>query len=269
MAILAVACCSPLAAQSYTFESVTCNNLSVHAYGMNGSGVVVGTAGSDGAIYSSGKCRTHPSLAFYGVSDTDWLIAWPLVAGNKTDYLVEPGGKSVALPAYPGGLPYVYCCMDTATGTVAGNYWPTTGGLLSGFFYQNGKFTSLPWNGGGVGGYWFTITALNNTGTTVGNFESNYQQGFVYQKGKMTILEFPGATYTYFQGVNDKGVVVGNYNTKSTGVSNIFLYDIQTATWTDLKFPYPYDNMNPVGISNTGVIALGGPTGGLILATPN
>jgi hypothetical protein len=272
MAILLAACSFPLAAQNYTFEPIECNNFSVHAYGMNGAGVVVGTAGNGGVIYYNGRCQTYPSLFFYGVSDTGSLIAYPANSPNNTFYLVEPGGKAAPLPNYPGlQKNFSYCCMDTLTGTLAGNYTPPGAPIntLSGFFYQNGKFTSLPWSdASGSPSYQYTIAALNNTGTAVGTFSRNYVQGFVYQKSKMTILAFPGATYTYFQGVNDKGVVVGNYNTKSSGVSNIFLYDIQTATWTDLNFPYPYDNMNPVGISNTGVIALGGPTGGLVLATP-
>ena len=94
--------------------------------------------------------------------------------------------------------------VDTATGTLAGNYWPTFGGIRVGFFYQNGKFTSLPWSdASGSPSYSYTLTALNNTGIVVGTFLRNYVQGFVYQKGKMTVLEYPGANYTYFQGVND------------------------------------------------------------------
>jgi hypothetical protein len=41
------------------------------------------------------------------------------------------------------------------------------------------------------------------------------------------------------------------------------------AKWTNLDFPYPYDNMTPVGISNTGVIALQySASGGMVIATP-
>jgi hypothetical protein len=268
IAILAAVCSAPLAAQSYTFESIECNNLPIFAYGMNGSGLVVGTAGDSGVIYSNGKCQTYPSVFFYGVTDTNWLIGG--VKGGNAYELIEPGLKVTPLPAYPGAHGTSYCCMDTMTGTLAGNYYPyADGGALVGFTYQNGKFTSLPWNeASGTPSYWFTLTALNNTGTAVGNFEGNYQQGFVYQKGTITYLEHPGSEFTYFQGLNDSEVIVASYSSDD-GPSGISLYNIQTATWTDLNFPYPYNDMMPVGISNTGVIALGGPYDGLVLATPS
>jgi hypothetical protein len=271
LGMLGVVCCAPLAAQTYTFESPVCNGNPISAHGVNGSGVIVGTTGDAGAIYYNGKCQVYSTVYFYGVSDTNWLIAFPPGSPNNTFYLIEPGGKTVALPNYPGlKNNFTYCCMDTATGTFAGNYYPAVGALLSGFFYQNGTFTSLPWSdASGSPSYAYTIMALNNTGITVGTFGRDYIQGFVYQKGVMTLLAYPGATYTYFNGVNDNGVVVGSYVQQSTGNANIILYNNQTATWTDLNFPYPYSLMTPLGITNAGVIALTGASGaGLVLATP-
>ena len=68
-------CCIPLSAQNYTFQSVECNGVGMSAYGMNGSGVVAGTQVASGAIYYNGTCFTYPSVPFYGISDTNWLIA--------------------------------------------------------------------------------------------------------------------------------------------------------------------------------------------------
>jgi hypothetical protein len=271
LVILGIICCAPLAAQSYTFENAECNGYPISAHGMNGSGVIVGTEGDSGAIYYNGKCQVYSTAFFYGVSDTGWLIASFPSNPNYAFYLIEPGGKTVALPNYPGGKDnFTYCCMDTAAGTFAGNYYPGPAGILSGFFYQNGTFTSLPWSdASGSPSYEYTIMALNNTGITVGTFERDYIQGFVYQKGVMTLLAYPGATYTYFNGVNDNGVVVGSYVQQATDNANIILYNIQTATWTDLNFPYHYSLMTPLGITNAGVIALTGASGaGLVLATP-
>ncbi|MCU1274263.1 MAG: hypothetical protein JWO48_1694 [Bryobacterales bacterium] len=238
---------------------------------MNGSGVIAGTAGQGGAIYYNGKCQAYPSVFFYGVSDTDWFIGG--ITGSNFYYLIEPGPKVLPLPNYPGAQGTNYCCIDTATGTLAGNYYPAGAplGTLSGFFYQNGKFTSLPWNfTSGSPFYEYQIAALNNTGTTVGTYHGNNVLGFVLANGKMSWLAYPGATYTYFYGVNDNSVVVGSYNQRSTGNANIILYNIVSGTWTNLNFPYPYDLMRPLGISNTGVIALTGASGaGLVLATPN
>jgi hypothetical protein len=266
----------PLAAQTYTFQTILeCNSLTAFPVAMNGSGVVVGSAHNifgpgAGMIYYNGTCQTYDEAVFYGVSDTDWLLESPLAfsVGN-TYFLAEPGGKPAALPTYPGAQGTDYCCMDTAAGVLAGNYYTTGGGPI-GCLYQNGTFTSLPWSdASGSPSYMYTITALNNTGITVGNYEGAEQLGFVYAKGKMTLLSYPGATYTYFYGINDYGVIVGSYNVKATGVSNLFLYSLATAKWTNLDFPYPYDNMTPVGISNAGVIALQySASGGMAIATP-
>jgi hypothetical protein len=265
IAILAAACCAPLAAQSYTFQSVDCNGLGISPYGMSGPGVVVGVTEANGGVgegvlYYNGKCEAIPSLYLFGVSDTDWLIGYPPNSPNNTFYLIQPG-KVSPLPN-PFGLTsnFTYCCIDSATGTLAGNYYPSNGALESGFFYQSGKFTSLP------SGY--TIGALNNTGIAVGEtYQGAGIAGFVLAKGKATLLAYPKAVSTYFYGINDKGIVVGSADANG---GTVFTYNLTTGAWTDLNFPYPYNIMNPVGITNSGVIALSGVGGGgLVLATPN
>jgi hypothetical protein len=263
VAALAAGSCVPLVAQSYTFEAATCGD-NFFPYGMNGSGAVVGTTTvngtGSGAIYYNGKCYTYPTVYFSGVSDTGWLIGYPPGTRNNAEYLIQPG-KVSPLPN-PFGLTsnFTYCCIDSATGTLAGNYYPSNGALESGFFYQSGKFTSLP------SGY--TIGALNNTGIAVGEtYQGAGIAGFVLAKGKVTLLAYPKAVSTYFYGINDKGIVVGSADANG---GTVFTYNLTTGAWTDLNFPYPYNIMNPVGITNSGVIALSGVGGGgLVLATPN
>jgi hypothetical protein len=242
---------------------------------MNGSGVVVGTAHNifgpgAGMIYYNGTCQTYDEALFYGISDTDWLLASPLaVSVGNTYFLVEPGGTPVELPTYPDAQGTDYCCMDTATGVLAGNYYQSVGGGPLGFLYQNGTFTALPSSTAFGDIYGYTITALNNTGITVGNYSGQGQLGFVYANGKITQLAYPGALSTLFYGINDYGIVVGQYILRSTGATNVFLYNIVTGKWTNLDFPSLYNNMLPVGLSNTGVIALQySPSGGMVIATP-
>jgi hypothetical protein len=260
-------CCIPLSAQNYTFQSVECNGEGMSAYGMNGSGVVAGTQVASGAIYYNGTCFTYPSVPFYGISDTNWLIAGLRFAPGY--YLIEPGPKVLPLPNYPGANGTDYCCVSPATGTLAGNYYPNVGATRVGFIYQNGKLTSLPWSGNTGPSYWYTIAAMNNAGTVVGTYQGIYVLGFTIVNGKVTLLAYPGASDTNFNGVNDNGIVVGSYYKPATGEINIILYNITSGTWTNLNFPPPYDLLTPVGISNSGVIALtGANNSGLVLATP-
>ena len=256
----------PLAAQNYTFQTIlSCNNLTAFPCAMNGSGVVVGVVHNiygpaAGMIYSAGQCRTYPKAYFYGITDNgSLLVTFP---PSPTMYPLESGGKILGpLPNYPGTGGAVYCCMDTLTGTLAGNYWP---GPEAGFFYKGGTFASL-YNE--TGGNWLVLAAFSNTGIAVGTTSTT---GFVYQNRKITSLQFPGGKWTNFNGINDNGLVVGSYTNVTTGAINVCTYDIATGAWTDLNFPYPYDNMTPVGISSTGVIALQySYSGGMVIATPS
>ena len=275
VAVLASASCAPLAAQSYTFESISCDGYTPAPYGMNGAGTVVGMIPGGGFIDSNGKCQTYPGVSFFGVTDTGGVFF--SCPSCKQLYLLESDRTIVTLPDYPGaqGTP-LYCCADTRTGTLAGNYWTgPQGDVESAFFYQNGKFTSLPWTETGPPGnccYSFTLAALNNTGIAVGTYNSVQGLfGFVLQNGKITYPRYPAATYTYFQGLNDNGVVVGTFVNQKTGAGGIFTYNIGTATWTELNFPSPYNGLVPLGISNSGVVALiSGGIGynGLVIATP-
>ncbi|HLJ94727.1 MAG TPA: sulfatase-like hydrolase/transferase [Gemmataceae bacterium] len=273
--VLAIAGSSSLAAQTYTFQTILyCNNLTAFPVAMNGAGLVVGQAHdinstyNSGMVYQNGTCQTYPKAAFWGVTDTGGILE-ELVSPPGM-YLREPGGKLVGpLPSYPGSQGSVYCCVDTVTGTLAGTYSPGPPGIFSGFFYQNGKFTSLPWaEPSGSSSYWFTLTALNNTGAAVGTFNGQYTLGFLYRNGTMTFLGYPGAKYTNFYGLNDNGVVVGVY-TMPNNANGVFIYNIGTGVWTDLNFPAPYNLMIPVGISNAGMIALQySAPGGMVIATP-
>lgn len=269
LAALAAGSCVPLAAQSYTFEAISCNGYTPAPYGMNGSGTVVGNIPGGGFIYSNGKCQTYPGISFFGVTDTGGVFFSCPTCKNL--YLLEADGRTIGpLPDYPGTQgPPLYCCADTETGTLAGNYWtPPPSGLEVGFFYRNGKFTSLPLSDSGHPSYWFTLAALNNTGIAVGTVNA---YGFVLKNGKIAYESFPAASFTSFGGLNDNGVVVGSFANDKAGTSGIFTYSIASATWTELNFPYPYNSMVPFGISNTGVVALvSGGIGynGLVIATP-
>jgi len=97
----------------------------------------------------------------------------------------------------------------------------------------------------------------------------NQQYGFTYYDNQLREFQYPAATYTTFNGVNNKGVVVGTYYIRKTGAFGIFTYDTGTGIWTDLPFG-EYASAIPVGITDSGVIAAKiGVDSGLVIATPN
>src|SRR5580658_10045477 len=118
VAAIAVASCSPLAAQSFTFEAISCNGYTPAPYAMNGSGTVVGIIPGGGFIYSNGKCQTYPGVSFSAITDTGGLFVVNFPPDQHT-YLLESDGHTIGpLPDYRGALGAVYCCADTLTGTL-------------------------------------------------------------------------------------------------------------------------------------------------------
>jgi hypothetical protein len=272
MAILALATCSPLKAQSYSFFVVDfCDGYAAFPSAMNNQGTIVGSAFNGGMAYSlafvyqDGACRTislgTTGTSFLGITDNDEILG---LYGNLQNYLYKDGTFR-GLPSYPGVENTYYCCLNTSTGALAGNYVAPTLDEEIGFLYGNGKFTPLPF-----GEYYNpTIAGMNKEGVVVGTMNGFNEYGFTYIGGKMHLLRYPGAQYTSFNGINDNGLVVGTYSVEKTGKVGIFSYNLDTDVWTDLDFPYPYDAVTPVGITNSGVIAaLNSPSGGLLIATP-
>jgi hypothetical protein len=94
----------------------------------------------------------------------------------------------------------------------AGNVVGTVSNNFSrlGFLDVNGNFTFID-VGVDVSGNPFTeALAINNAGDIVGNSTS---RGFLLDvNGNISTIEFPGAISTGASGINDQGVIVGNYS---------------------------------------------------------
>jgi hypothetical protein len=261
---------SQLTAQGYKFQVAECGAYTVYPEAMNNEGTVVGaaqminSADSLAFIYASGACRTvgpgKDGISFNGITDNNDIIG--LHTGGN--FLLSHGMLE-NLPAYPGGEYTGYCCLDTATGVLAGNYDVDNFEQQVGFLYSNGNFVSLPYSNEPL--YFPKIAGMNRKGVVVGTVDS--LNGFTYIDGKIKVFQYPGATYTTFNGISDNGIVVGTYDVRKTGKFGIFSYDLETGTWTDLNFPPQYVTVIPVGITNSGVIAaLYSSSGGLVIATP-
>jgi len=125
--------------------------------------------------------------------------------------------------------------------------------------------------------YWFTSTeiegglyptpfAINNEGLVSGfyNDSSGYYHGFLWRNDRVTTVDAPGDWLdTFLGGVNDSGVVIGNYDDDVT-VSHATLYRVRDQAWTRLPdvpgWPLNYGNgINNHGVA-VGVVFEGNPT---------
>ena len=93
-----------------------------------------------------------------------------------------------------------------AKGAVAGYYEPPRA-RESSFLYQAGTITPIPLKKG----QFVQSFALNAKGTVVGQAVtgSSVQVGFEFAHGRTRTYLAPGAASTYFDGINDSGVVSG------------------------------------------------------------
>jgi len=248
-----------------------CGAYTAYPEGMNSEGTVVGAAQTIDSTYSlafyyaNGVCKVislgTTGTSFLGITDNNEIFG---LYGNLQNYLYA-AGNFTGLPSYPGVKNTYYCCLNTATGMLAGNYLMETSLERYGFILRNGTFTPLP-----SGEYEAaSIMGMNANGVVVGTMNGLNLYGFTYIDGKIKVFQYPGATYTTFNGISDSGIVVGTYYVRKTGKIGIFSYDLETGTWTDLNFPPDYVTVIPVGITNSGVIAaLYSSSGGLVIATP-
>ena len=56
-------------------------------------------------------------------------------------------------------------------------------------------------------------TAINNRGVVAGSYEGGYitSHSFLYQNGEFTTVDFPGRRATAISGINDAGIIIGNW----------------------------------------------------------
>jgi probable HAF family extracellular repeat protein len=94
------------------------------------------------------------------------------------------------------------------------------------------------------------IFGINTAGDMVGQYvdAGNKSHGFLLSGGVYITIDYPAATSTSANGINDVGQIVGS--TVDTG----FRYDVQTQTFTEVKFPGNGLFTVPFKINNAGTI---------------
>ena len=207
VAALALACPAALQAQNYSFQVVDfCDGYAAFPNAMNNAGTIVGGAFNGGMgtslafVYQDGACSTiylgPAGTSFEGITDNELVVG---LRGNFQNYLYK-GGAFSRLPSYHAAENTYYCCLNTSTGLLAGNYLMTGSLSRYGFLLDKGTFTPLP---GAAPNSVPSITGMNKNGIVVGTMTTAVQAGFMYVGGNMQFFQYPGATYTTFNGISD------------------------------------------------------------------
>jgi uncharacterized membrane protein len=100
------------------------------------------------------------------------------------------------------------------------------------------------------GGYNVYVYDVNNRDVVTGVYmdEAGIFRTFTWQKGQVTArIGYPGATFTSVVGINDHGVLYGNWG--SDTVQHAAYYDPSTDTWTQLP-DVPGKNINFASTGN-------------------
>jgi len=135
----------------------------------------------------------------------------------------------------------------------AGNY-DDTSGVSVGYLGKNAKFMSkirLPISNSGVAG-----RGVDAAGDVTGWFidtSTGLQHAYLIIGGTATQVDYPAAKYTVGEGLNDKGIMSGQYE-DSSSLLHGFIYKISTGKFTALDIPGG-SNTQVWGISNSDVVA--------------
>jgi hypothetical protein len=194
------------------------------AYGINKSGEIIGLFVDSSGVYHG----------------------FTLVGSTYTQFDC-PGAYTVPYAINESGAIVGYC-----------------GGTNTGFLLSGGVYTAIVVPGAS-GGTW--AEGINNAGVIVGWYETTPggdgpTQGFIYDGGSFTTINYPGSPYTYLAGINDSGLIVGGYGTPLTVGSttydwpNGFTYSAGTFSTIDAPFG-AVEVTNPLAVNNKGEIVGG------------
>jgi probable HAF family extracellular repeat protein len=153
----------------------------------------------------------------------------------------------------PPGSTFALAASISNSGVIVGGY--STTGKEMGFIDEDGKYTDVIYPDSSEQGT--ALWGVNDNGMMVGNYwitnSKNETQtfGFVLDHGKFTKLEYPGATTTLPNSVNDSGEIVGTY-TESNGETYGFTY--LNGKFTSFSYPGEAGVSTGAAINDKGVL---------------
>jgi uncharacterized membrane protein len=222
---------------SATFDVIGPTNVGLCAFGINDSGVVVGSyfLSPDGDAPEPGFVLDGTTLTQINAPYANNCITIPESINDagtavgeyemNTDCTAEGGwseagfswsnGTFSQIPSYPGSIDSTVSGINSA-GDMVGGALNGTETADIGWLLKGGVFTPINYPG-------FVFTeplAINDSDEIVGFYctgsfadcqDTGPYLGFLYKNGTFTTIAVPGVTGTYLYGINNKGEISGEY----------------------------------------------------------
>jgi len=231
----------------------------VHAYGINDSGVVVGsvydgTGVTNSFIYINGKYTEILSpgwrqVAAFAINNNNVVVGCAADNNNVQKGFIYSNGQYTEL--LPPGWAHARAWSINNNGVVVGE-GRDGNRIYKGFIYSNGQYTELlppGWD-------WAQAWGINDNGVVVGlgDDNNNIKKGFIYSNGQYTELLPPGWDWAQALAINNNGVVAGNRG--DNNITKTFIYS--NGQYTELL---------PPGWDSAGTLAMGINDAGMVVSS--
>lgn len=217
-----------------------------------------GYAQSNTYTFNSIDFPTASSTSLFGINNSGQIVGTYSVDGVTTHGFLLSNGQFTTIDAPIANVTGTFLSGINNSGVIVGTY---VSGKDSGFVLTGGQFSSVSFPSASCAPVFCTAGAILNTilrgvndaGQIVGFYQSDRLtplppspalgfavHGFLLAAGNYVQLDFPGASQTLTNGINNLGQIVGNSS------SGAFLFS--GGTFSSLPFP------GATAINNVGTI---------------
>ena len=240
---------------------------STSVLGLNNNGQMTGSvtdsAGSHGFVrdaagnYTLFDYGSTGSTLGRSISDNGTVVGYsePAVGGDihtRREWERAPDGTLTTLVNPNTSAPLAGIAQGiNGSGVIVGDYFTGAGSQIDGFILDGSTFTDLPIPGDNV-----RARGINDAGEIAGWVSGGgVTQGFVLNGGVFSFFNAPGAAnFTVFEDINASGLISGEYS-DAGGASHGFIFDSNTATFTDINVPGAI-NVSAFGLNDAGQVVL-------------
>jgi len=245
VAVAGLLAASPAGAGTWVAVTPFPNSVTFAAFGITNQDVIAGdytdasgiqhgfVGPEDGSNYTSfddPDGTTQPR----GINNKGWIAGFD--SGTTNTWERSPSGTLNGVTKSGTQLTGVAQGLDTAGDFTADYIDPTTGATVpylgKKYKYQSKVKLSIK-NGGSA------VRGIDTAGDLAGWYydpTTGLQRGFLIVGGTATKIDFPNATYTVMEGLNNKGIATGQFEDAS-GIIHGFYYTVSTGKYKQLDAP--------------------------------